>query len=267
MFENRKKSPKAPDARNSALMDDARFIIKKLMLSFSERKQRFPNAGLPDSPLSGLYVWDLPTRIFHWALVFFVVISFATGKAGGNAMRYHVLSGGVLLWLLLFRVAWGIIGSKASRFSDFVVSPKTVVRYAAGLFRKDSTPHPGHNPMGGWSVLAMLVLLFFQTITGLFASDDIFTQGPLYAYVSASASRRLTALHTLNPYPVGALVALHVAAVLFYLIYKKENLIWPMLTGWKTASGEGLPSHDTRPLWLAAVPAVLSAAAVYLVFR
>jgi len=181
-------------------------------------------------------------------------------------MKYHELSGFILLGLLVFRVFWGFIGSQTSRFSDFISSPKAVMRYAGTLFRKDTPRHLGHNPMGGWSVMAMIMALLLQAVTGLFATDDIFTQGPLYPYVSNAVSERLTAIHTVNPYIIAILVTLHIAAVLFYLLYKKENLVASMLTGRKTFMG--MAKDATRsPLWLAAVVAAVSALVVYIMVR
>ncbi len=236
------------------------------MSKTSHRSERPEIMNGSQSYQTTVEVWDLPTRIFHWALFFFVIVSFISGKTGGNAMKYHELSGFILLGLLVFRVFWGFIGSQTSRFSGFLSSPKTVMRYAGTLFRKDAPRHPGHNPMGGWSVMAMLVVLLIQAVTGLFATDDIFTQGPLYPYVSDTASRRLTAIHTTNPYLLVVLVTLHIAAVLFYLLYKKENLIASMLTGRKTFIGMA-QNVARRPLWLAAVVAAVSALAVYFVVR
>lgn len=213
-------------------------------------------------------VWDLPTRLFHWLLAALVAAAFATGKAGGAWMFYHPVCGEALLALLLFRLVWGFIGSEPSRFAAFVVGPTEVRRYARTLFDRKAEPHLGHNPLGGWSVVAMLTALSFQAATGLFADDDIATAGPLARLVGAAASRRLTALHYYNHYAVAGLAALHIAAVLFHLVWKRENLIAPMLTGVKRWKGAGAPRGAAhRPLWLAALAALLSAAAVFLLTR
>ena len=182
-------------------------------------------------------VWDLPTRLFHWLLVALVAVSFASGKIGGNAMPYHERCGEVILALLIFRVAWGFIGSSPSRFRTFLAGPATVLRYALTLFRREPDHHLSHNPLGGWSVMAMLLAMLIQAATGLFANDDISTTGPLYKWVSKAASDRLTAIHHLNHDVIIIIIAVHVAAVLFHLIYKKENLILPMITGIKQREG------------------------------
>ena len=125
-------------------------------------------------------VWDLPSRLFHGLLVILVAVSFTTGTIGGNAMQYHEWSGFAILVLLVFRITWGFVGSRTSRFSDFVKGPAAVWRYANALVRGHSECYLGHNPLGGWSVLAMLLALLVQAATGLFANDDIITAGPLY---------------------------------------------------------------------------------------
>jgi cytochrome b len=212
-------------------------------------------------------VWDLPTRLFHWLLVALVVSSFATGKIGGNAMPYHERCGEAILALLMFRVVWGFIGSSPSRFRTFLAGPATVFRYVLTLFRREADHHLSHNPLGGWSVMAMLLVLLIQAGTGLFANDDIATQGPLYKWVSKAASDRLTAIHHLNHNVIIILVAVHVAAVLFHLIYKRENLITPMITGIKQRQGNFTGDDSQQPFWLAALVAAAAAGAVYFLVR
>jgi cytochrome b len=211
-------------------------------------------------------VWDLPTRLFHWLLVVLVITSFVTGKIGGNAMRYHEWSGFALITLLLFRLVWGVVGSRESRFATFVRGPAAVVRYARTLLRSDSRPFLGHNPLGGWSIIAMLSALLVQAATGLFANDDIITEGPLFDWVSKATSDGLTRVHKLNQEVIIVLVSIHVLAVLFYLFYKRENLIKPMIFGVKEWRGTG-PPPATGSSWIAALIAGLAALAVYLLVR
>ena len=211
-------------------------------------------------------VWDLPTRLFHWLLVLLVIVSFATANIGGNAMQYHAWSGFTILALLLFRVVWGVIGSAPSRFKTFLKGPAAVLHYAATTLRRDPECRLTHNPLGGWSVAALLTVLLVQAGTGLFANDDIATEGPLSLWVSKKTSNWITGVHDLNAGAIAALVALHVAAVLFHLIYKRENLVTPMITGAKHCSGS---PGDTmpQPLWRAALVAALAALAVYVLVR
>lgn len=211
-------------------------------------------------------VWDLPTRLFHWLLVLLVIVSFATGNIGGNAMQYHARSGFVILALLLFRLVWGVLGSQPSRFKTFLKGPAAVLRYAATTLRREPECHLTHNPLGGWSVAALLTVLLVQAGTGLFANDDIFTEGPLYGWVSKGTSDWITEAHEVNAGIIVALVVLHVAAVLFHLIYKRDNLLVSMLTGDKPCdTTDGPPGM--RPRWLAMAAVALAAAAVYLLVR
>ena len=183
--------------------------------------------------LYSIRVWDIPTRLFHWLLVALIVFSFITGKIGGTAMRYHEWSGFTILVLVVFRLVWGFVGGEQSRFTTFVRGPATVIRYASSLLRGDPISHIGHNPLGGWSIIAMLISLLIQVGTGLFANDDILFEGPLYHLVSKKTSDWLTGIHLLNQKVLLVLVVIHVCAVFFYLIAKRDNLINPMITGTK----------------------------------
>ena len=210
-----------------------------------------------------ILVWDIPTRLFHWILVGLVVLSFVTGKIGGTAMRYHEWSGFAILVLVGFRLVWGFVGGRQSRFSAFVKGPAAVIGYASSLPKKKSKPHIGHNPLGGWSILAMLMSLVVQVGSGLFANDDILTEGPLYAWVSKQTSDWLTGVHDLNQKILLVLVLIHIAAVLFYFVARRENLIKPMITGYKTWEKNIDPSPGNPAL--AILVAALVAAAAYVI--
>jgi cytochrome b len=212
-----------------------------------------------------IHVWDLPTRLFHWLLVIFVAVSFASGKIGGNAMELHEWSGFAVLALLLFRLGWGFVGGRQSRFKSFVCGPAAVARYAVGVVRGDAPRFLGHNPLGGWSIVAMLITLLVQAVTGLFANDDIFTEGPLYAWVSKDASDWLTRIHRLNQDVIIVLVCVHILAVFFYLWVKRENLIIPMITGKKRWHADR--QHSRAGFLPAVVTAALAVALVFLLVR
>ena len=219
------------------------------------------HTGNPDAPAGKVPVWDWPTRLFHWLLVAAVVTCLVTAQIGGNWMTTHMLSGYLVLTLLIFRLVWGVVGGYHARFVTFVRGPLAVWRYATGIFRSDSPRHLGHNPLGAWSVVAMLAALLLQASTGLFASDDIFTEGPLYPMVSNALSQILTRIHRANAVVIGTLVTVHVAAILFYLVVKRDNLIKPMFNGVKVWHSEAPPRGGS--LWAAAVIAAASGAAVY----
>lgn len=191
-------------------------------------------------------VWDLPTRLFHWALVVLVGVSIVTGNIGGlREMEWHERSGLMILALLVFRLLWGLIGSRHSRFADFVRGPRVVIGYARGLLAGRHTPAIGHNPLGGWSVVAMLSCLLLQAATGLFANDDILTEGPLARKVSHAVSDLLTGVHEINASLLYVLLAVHVAAVIYYGVVHKEALLRAMITGRKEVAA--CQANEDRP--------------------
>jgi cytochrome b len=192
-----------------------------------------------DSLPTSVRVWDLPTRIFHWALALCVIGLLVTGLRGGNAMIWHMRLGYVVFALLLFRVVWGFAGGYWSRFSQFLYSPTTIWSYVRG--RSQPAHEVGHNPLGSLSVWALLTILFVQVASGLVSDDEIATQGPLSRFVSSAASLSATAYHKQwGKWIIITLLVLHIAAILFYLLKKKENLIRPMFSGDKSlAEGFG----------------------------
>jgi cytochrome b len=197
-------------------------------------------------------------------LVAFVIVSFVTGKMGGTAMKYHEWSGLAILVLVLFRILWGFVGGNESRFKSFVKGPSAVYDYTRTMFQKDSERHLGHNPLGGWSVLLLLISLLVQAGTGLFANDDILTEGPLFDLVSKDTSDWLTSIHHINKIILAGLISIHMGAILFYLIYKRENLIYPMISGFKDWH-QNVQPHIGK-VWLAAgIFAVIAAIAFMIV--
>jgi cytochrome b len=222
----------------------------------------------PEAARRPLLVWDLPVRLFHWTLVSLLVVSFTTAQIGGNAMQYHEWSGFAILTLVLFRLLWGFAGSTYARFTAFVSGPRTALSYARTLLRGGPAFYAGHNPLGGWMIVLLLVSLLVQTGTGLFANDDIMIEGPLARHVSKDVSDLLTRVHHFNFNVLLALVVVHVGAALFYLRVKRDNLILPLVTGRKQVPQES-PAQDRRggPLWLAAVLLAAAAGAVWIVVR
>jgi cytochrome b len=185
-------------------------------------------------------VWDLPLRLFHWLLVLSLGALWATGEAGFDYMQYHIWLGYWTLGLILFRLIWGFVGPKHARFTSFVKGPMGLWRYAKGLAAGTMIQtHAGHNPLGGISVIVMLVLVAFQITTGLFATDDILWTGPYNGAVSADTAEKLTSLHHLNFNIILAAVGLHILAIAFYFLVKKQNLVGPMVHGKKL-----VPEHD-----------------------
>ncbi len=217
-------------------------------------------------------IWDLPLRLFHWMLVALVSFSWVSGEFGADlgpwAADWHQQSGLAILALLLFRVAWGFVGSTHARFSNFVRGPRAVLAYLGELTgRATARPVVGHNPLGGWSVVALLTCLSVQVVTGLFISDeDLGIEGPLAHLVSGTTSDRLAEIHEVNVLVLLALVATHLSAIAFYWLAKGENLVKPMVTGRKSvppalADAAARGGHPLLALALLAA----SAAAVWFV--
>lgn len=187
--------------------------------------------GLAD-PIA-VHVWDWPVRIVHWAMVLLLIALLTTAKIGDEAMVWHMRAGETMLTLVIFRVVWGFVGSRYARFSSFVRGPRAVISYARSIFAPPHEVHAGHNPLGGWMVIALLLALLFQTATGLFTNDDVLTDGPLVRLITKDLSDTLSSFHRRNAWIVGVLATAHIGAVMFYLIALKENLISPMLHGAK----------------------------------
>jgi cytochrome b len=188
-------------------------------------------------------VWDLPTRLFHWSLTAGVAGLAVTGYIGGAIMSWHARIGYAVLALLLFRLLWGVVGGRWSRFSSFVYSPRSMVAYLRGQAHPDHLI--GHNPLGAVAVFAMFAVLLAQIGTGLVGDGEIAFTGPLNRFVATSRGLAATWYHKqIGQWLLWTLIALHIAAVLYYLIRKKDNLIRPMIDGDKTLPQPAPASRD-----------------------
>ena len=199
-------------------------------------------------------IWDGPTRVFHWALVVLLLVSWLTA---GENMQVHRWSGYGVIGLLVFRLWWGVAGGSTARFASFLKGPKATLAYARTLGSR--TPHgaPGHNPLGAWSVVAMLAALLVQVGLGLFASDiDGLESGPLSHLVDFDASRVAAELHETTFRIVQGLVVLHLAAIGYYWLWKRQNLIGAMLTGKQRLATEALRPASIVRLLIGVVLAV-----------
>ncbi len=205
-------------------------------------------------------VWDAPTRLFHWAVVLLIATSYLSIRF--DRIDLHLLSGYTMLALLLFRLAWGFVGSETSRFSQFLRSPVEAVRHLAQFTRREDDDQVGHNAAGGWMVLVLLGDIALQVGLGLFSNDDVVTQGPLAHFVSKDASDRITALHALNFTVLLCLMGLHVVAIAAYAAVKRHNLLRPMITGRKRLPGATRQPRMASPL-LALLLVVLSGCLVW----
>jgi cytochrome b len=212
-----------------------------------------------DSEVS-VRVWDIPTRLFHWLIV--ALFGFSWWTAENDRLDWHMLSGYAILALVLFRLYWGFAGSGTARFANFVKGPKAFLAYSARLFERPGMTDLGHNPMGGWSVAALIALLLVQTVLGLFAIDvDGLSSGPLNRLVSFDTGRWMAGRHHMVFNLMLILIGLHVAAVAFYVLYKRENLLTAMVTGRRRVPRSQELELRFVSLWWA-IPGLLAAAAI-----
>ncbi|MCL2875087.1 MAG: cytochrome b/b6 domain-containing protein [Betaproteobacteria bacterium] len=216
-------------------------------------------------------VWDLPTRLFHWFLVLLTIGAFITGFLAGDQaftefvfksmgghtpLEAHALFGLGITGLLAFRLVWGVVGSTYARFAQFVSGPARIFAYLRGQWHG-----LGHNPLGAFSVLGFLALMLFQIGTGLVMDSDAPFTGPLNALVSQNIAKLSVGLHVSTVWLIVGLVSLHVLSIVFYAVVKKNNLLFPMFTGYKTVDDPALESARGGG-WLAFIVAVLVATTV-----
>ena len=223
-----------------------------------------PPALPPAAPVQK--VWDIPTRLVHWLLAIGVFASWWTVE--NKQMDLHVWSGLTLLGLLVFRIYWGFAGPETARFSHFIKGPMTVFGYVPKLFSKDYRAAFGHNPLGALSVVALLLALAVQVGLGLFASDtDGLFAGPLNRHVDYDTAETITDFHEDFFNVLFALILLHLAAIAFYLVAKRINLVGPMLTGRRRGENLTGPAAGIEPipLWRLAVGIALAAGVVWFV--
>ncbi len=194
-------------------------------------------------------VWDLPLRLFHWLLL--ACVTGALVSVQLKAMNWHGWFGLAVLGLLVFRLVWGVIGSTHARFCSFAPRPTSLVKYLRGRWHG-----LGHNPLGALSVFAILGVLLFQAVTGMFADDVIAYTGPLRRAVSGDTASQLTSWHMRMEYVIYGLIALHLAAIAFHELIKRERLIKPMVTGRKTVDDPAGAEDAQGGGWVAFTVAV-----------
>lgn len=206
-------------------------------------------------------VWDLPTRLFHWTLALLVLGQWGTAEWGWLDMQWHFYFGYALLALLLFRLLWGFVGSETARFTHFLRGPEAVAKFLGEVLRPGPERRAGHNPLGGWAVMLLIVLLSVQGVSGLYSSDEIALFGPLSGTVSADVVELMNEIHAFNQNLILGVIVVHVIAVFWHMLYKKETLIRAMFTGRKELPVD--PALRFAPAWLAWLIAAIAAAVVW----
>lgn len=214
-------------------------------------------------------VWDLPVRLIHWLLVAAIAVSFYTMKTEGAPFDFpieiHAKAGYVVLGLLVFRWIWGITGTHHARFSNFIYSPANIFRYLRDMLSGKGRTYAGHNPMGGMSVVVLMLCVTVQALSGLFLSDDIFFTAPLYSYVPSDINSLMRKIHAWNSQLMLVLIGLHLLALLMHRL-KGEKLVKAMVTGYKQVPDAADEPHGVAikrhvNLWVA-LPLVIVAVGV-----
>lgn len=194
-------------------------------------------ANAPSSAATRTVIWDSAIRIFHWTAAALIPLAWWTAENGH--MDWHRRIGLTVLGLVVFRLYWGLAGTKTARFANFVRGPKAVLAYV-GRLKRPYTPSPGHNPLGALSVIALIAALAAQVTLGLFAVDvDGIESGPLSHLVSFETGRAAAELHETSFKVLLTLIGLHVAAIAFYAFALRTNLVGTMVTGKRAASRDG----------------------------
>jgi cytochrome b len=184
-------------------------------------------------------LWDPALRAFHWLLALSFAVSYLLGEFGPDVMTLHFWSGYAIAGLLAFRLVWGLVGPAPARFARFLRGPAAVRAYLAHAAERRPSFWRGHNPLGGWSVAALLAVLIAQVATGLVSDpQDFVNAGPFAGYVPSRIARAAPGVHEALSGVALALVALHVGAILFYRFWKREDLVRPMIDGWKEVRRE-----------------------------
>lgn len=194
-----------------------------------------PNADASAVPT--VRAWDLPTRLFHWSLVTLIIMAYVSRRWGDAGLVWHKWNGYAILVLIVWRVFWGFTGSSTARFRSFFYWPWTAASYGIDFALRRPRHFLGHNPLGGSVVFLMLGLVGLQGLLGLFSYDDHDSNagGPL-ASKFESFWPLATKWHLFVFDVILAVIALHLAANLLYIVWKGENLVKPMITGMKPAA-------------------------------
>jgi cytochrome b len=208
-----------------------------------------------------LLIWDVPIRLFHWALVVAIAYAWYAIEIMED-LEQHFLAGYVITTLISFRIIWGFVGTTYARFRNFTYSPSETISYIRTLKGKNSLIYLGHNPAGALSAFAILLIILVQVVSGFFSTDDYYF-GPLYSLVSKATASTIAEIHHINFDIIKVLVAIHIVAILCYRIFKKEKLVSAMFTGRKNAKGGDSKGIQKSKILLAAIIIALCAAAVY----
>ena len=210
------------------------------------------------TPKSVHLVWDIPVRLFHWLLVLCIAAQWFTAEQGEDWLEWHFYIGYFTIGLIVYRIIWGFVGTRYAKFVDFIPSPKSLMAWLKGT----SNDYVGHPPLGALMVLFLLLVILLQGISGLFTTDDIFTDGPWREVLSSQMQDYADWLHGNLFTLIQIAAAIHIGAAFYYLLVKKSNLISPLITGNKRVTADqGIPSSK---LLTAVIVLAIVAVLIYL---
>lgn len=192
-------------------------------------------------------VWDLPTRLFHWTLVTAFILAWLTSE-GDAWLALHVFAGTTMLGLILFRLLWGLVGSRHARFHDFVRPPHEVIAYLQGVRHGNAPRHLGHNPAGGYGILALLGLSLLTILLGYLTLGTEEGHGPFAGWFSRNSGKILEELHEGAALLLLAMVGVHLTGVVVESLLHRENLATAMIHGFKRSEGAPPPPPVVRHL-------------------
>ncbi|MDZ7713667.1 MAG: cytochrome b/b6 domain-containing protein [Rhodovibrio sp.] len=189
------------------------------------------------------FVWDLPTRAFHWLLFASVAVAYLTGgEDEGGQFTLHVAAGYLIAALLVFRIVWGFLGSEHSRFRDFIPTPARVKQHVQGLIAGKPKHYAGHNPVGGIAIFAMIAILVGTLYTGLFGGGED--------------------LHETFANLILIVAGLHVVGVIAESLMTGENLVPAMVHGRKNLPEDAEDARESQPAGAGRVLASLAAVVI-----
>jgi len=203
-------------------------------------------------------IWDIWVRLFHWSLAVSVLFQLYNGETGEGFYDWHKQVGELVLALIVFRILWGLWGSTNARLSALVQHPKSALSHFKTLLRRNVPQERGHNAAGGWAIIAMLLIIGTQALTGLFIADEEeFIEGSFYGALDSSVSDLLYTVHQNNAVLIQTIIVVHLVMIFLYWLVAKQNLVLPMISGKiRWLDNKSVPLIKYPSIWVGLATAV-----------